>query len=49
MQNGKKADVQILLNDENGNTNGFHYFLEMENGNWRITAVVPIEVSESLV
>ncbi len=45
----KGAEAQVILTDEKGNRSGFQYHLEKENGEWRITAVIPIELVEPLV
>ena len=46
---GAGAEVQVILTDEKGKRSGFQYHLEKENGEWRISAVIPIELVEPLV
>lgn len=48
-EDGANAEVQVTLTDEKGNNSGFRYLLEKDNGNWRIAAVIRIEIPEVLV
>lgn len=46
-----KAAVQLTLTAADGTKSAYRYFLEKENGEWHIAAVVPIEIEpqETLV
>ena len=43
-EDAAKAAAQVLLRGENEETTAYQYLLEKEGGNWRITAVIPIEL-----
>lgn len=38
------ASVQLTLTAEDGTKSAYQYLLEKENGEWRIAAVIPIEI-----
>ncbi len=48
---GDGGSVDLTLSGKDGEVSAYRYLLEKENGVWRITAVVPIEVepAETLV
>lgn len=47
-ENEAGSEIQAIITDEKGRRSGFRYILIKDDGNWRIAAVVPIELPDVL-
>lgn len=43
-EDGAKAAAQVILSGKNGKSAAYQYLLGKEDGSWRISAVIPVEL-----